>query len=92
MDEVKHVRTLMTSNEKMDLDKDGKPLMKRSMGGMIKSLLYLTASCPHIMFSVCMFGTFQASPEEYHLIKSIFRRLGGTKIFGYGTLKRKFFL
>ena len=35
---------------------------------MIGSLLYLTASRPDIMFSVCMCARFQANHKETHLI------------------------
>jgi hypothetical protein len=34
---------------------------------MIRSLLYVTASRPDAMFSVCMCARFQASPRESHL-------------------------
>jgi hypothetical protein len=42
---------------------------------MIGSLLYLTASRPDIMFSVCLCARFQANPKESHLssLKRIIR-------------------
>ena len=48
--------------------------------GMIRSLLYLTASRPDIMYSVCLCARFQSSPKESHLsaIKRILRYLKGT--------------
>ena len=51
---------------------------------MIGSLLYLTASRPDIMFSVCMCARFQASPKESHLVavKRILRYLIGTHDLG----------
>ena len=47
---------------------------------MIGSLLYLSASRPDIMFSVCMCARFQANPKESHLseVKRIMRYLLGT--------------
>ena len=47
---------------------------------MIGSLLYLTASRPDIMFSVCMCARFQSAPKESHLlaVKRIFRYLSGS--------------
>lgn len=47
---------------------------------MIGSLLYLTASRPDIMFSVCLCARFQSCPKESHLVavKRIFRYLLGT--------------
>ncbi|GJR86943.1 hypothetical protein Tco_0210954 [Tanacetum coccineum] len=43
--------------------------------GMIGSLLYLTASRPDIMFSVCLCARFQEDPKVSHLeaVKRIFR-------------------
>ena len=47
---------------------------------MIGSLLYLTASRPNIMYSVCLCARFQSCPKESHLsaIKRILRYLKGT--------------
>ena len=47
---------------------------------MIGSLLYLTASRPNIMFSVCLYTRFQSNPKESHLkeVKRILRYLKGT--------------
>jgi hypothetical protein len=51
---------------------------------MIGSLLYLCASRPDIMLSVCMCARFQAGPKEAHLttIKRISRYLVYTPKFG----------
>jgi len=48
--------------------------------GMIGSLLYLTASRPYILFSVCLCTRFQSDPRESHLtaVKRIFWYLKGT--------------
>ena len=47
---------------------------------MIGSLLYLTASRPNIMHSVCVCARFQANPKESHLVavKRILLYLIGT--------------
>ena len=47
---------------------------------MTCSLLYLTASRPNIMLSVCLCARFQSYPKESHLIavKRIIRNLKGT--------------
>ena len=52
--------------------------------GMIGSLLYLTASRPDIMFSVCLCARFQSCPKESHLkaLKRIFKYLHGTRSLG----------
>src|SRR3954468_15496733 len=47
---------------------------------MIGSLLYLIASRPDILFSVCLCARFQSDPRESHLtaVKIILRYLKGT--------------
>jgi len=57
--------------------------------GMIGSLLYLTASRPNILFSVCLCARFQSDPRESHLtaVKRIFRYMKGTT--NLGLLYRK---
>ena len=47
---------------------------------MIDSLLYLTASRPDIMLSVCLCARFQSCPKVSHLmaVKRIIRYLKGT--------------
>lgn len=56
---------------------------------MIGSLLYLVASRPEILFSVCLCARFQLDPRESHLIiiKRIFRYLKG--IINIGLCYRK---
>ncbi|GAV63500.1 hypothetical protein CFOL_v3_07018, partial [Cephalotus follicularis] len=51
---------------------------------MIGSLLYLTASRPDILFSVCLCAIFQACPKESHLhaVKRIFKYLAYTPTLG----------
>nr|GFA21204.1 uncharacterized mitochondrial protein AtMg00810-like [Tanacetum cinerariifolium] len=46
---------------------------------MIRSLMYLTASRPDIMFVVCAYARYQVTPKECHLhaVKRIFRYLKG---------------
>ena len=56
---------------------------------MIGSLLYLTASRPNILFSVCLCARFQSDPREAHLtaVKRIFRYLKGTTNLGLLYMK-----
>ncbi|XP_016484355.1 secreted RxLR effector protein 161-like [Nicotiana tabacum] len=51
---------------------------------MIGSLLYLAASRPDIIFSVCKCARFQSAPKELHLtaVKRIIRYLIGTISYG----------
>ena len=60
---------------------------------MIGSLLYLCASRPDIMLSVCMCARYQAAPKECHLkaVKMIVRYLIHTPNFGIWYPKRSSF-
>jgi len=67
----------------------GTKVYQKLYRGMIGSLLYLTASRPDILFSVCLCARFQSDPRESHLtaVKIIFRYLKGTT--NLGLLYRK---
>ena len=84
MDECKPIKTPMPTNGHLDLDEGGNTVDQTIYRSMIGSLLYLTASRPDIMFSVCMCARFQANPKETHLIavKRILRYLKHTPSIG----------
>ena len=84
MMDCKPIKTPMASNGHLDLDEGGNPIDKTLYRSMIGSLLYLTASRPDIMFSVCMCARYQAMPMESHLIavKRILRYLKYTPCLG----------
>ena len=67
----------MGSSIKLDMDEKGKLVDQTKYRDMIGSLLYLTASRPDIMYSVCLYARFQACPKESHwnVVKRIFRYL-----------------
>ncbi|KAI3827813.1 hypothetical protein L1987_01898 [Smallanthus sonchifolius] len=71
-------------NHKLNSDPDGKDVDCRIYRAMIGSLMYLTASRPDIMFTVCICSRFLAKPKESHLIavKRIFRYLKGKQRLG----------
>jgi len=81
MQDANPMDTPMVTDKKLTLDKDGKSVDETTYRGMIGSLLYLTASRPDIMFSVCVCARFQSCPKESHMIavKRILRYLIGTK-------------
>ncbi len=89
MENIKPSRTPMSTNTKLDKDEKGKPVDEKLYRGMIGSLLYLTASRPDIMFSVCLCAYFQSCPKESHLhtVKRILKYLNGTLIQVYGILE-----
>ena len=84
MDTSKSSKTPMATTIKLSKDESGKPIDEKLYRGMIGSLLYLTASRPDIMFSVCLCARFQSSPRESHLhaVKRILKYLCGTLHLG----------
>jgi len=50
--------TLMSTGCYLDKDESGQPVDEKQYRGMIGSLLYISASRPNIMFSVCMCARF----------------------------------
>ena len=55
LEDSKTCNTLMATTTKLEKDDQGKSVDIRLYRSMIGSLLYLTASWPDIMFSVCVF-------------------------------------
>jgi len=84
MDDCKPIKTPMPTNGHLNLDEGGKSVDQTLYHSMIGSLLYLTASMPDIIFSVCMCARFQANPKESHLsaVKRILRYLKHTPSIG----------
>jgi hypothetical protein len=62
MKDGKPIKTPMGTNWHLDLDTGGKSVDQKVYQSMIGSLLYLCASRPDIMLSVCMCARFQADP------------------------------
>jgi hypothetical protein len=58
MKKAKPIKTPMPTNGHLDLDKDGEVVDQKVYRSMIGSLLYLCASRPDIMLSVCMCARF----------------------------------
>jgi hypothetical protein len=54
MDKAKPIKTPMVTNDHLNLDMSGKSVDQMVYRSMIGSLLYLYASIPNIMLSVCM--------------------------------------
>jgi hypothetical protein len=67
MKDAKPIKTPMGTNGHLDLDTGGKSIDQKVYRSMIGSLLYLCASRPDIMLSVCMCARFQVDPKEVHL-------------------------
>jgi hypothetical protein len=84
MKDAKPAKTPMGTDRHVDLNKGGKSIDQKAYRSMIGSLLYLCASRPDIMLSVCMCARFQSDPRECHLVafNRILRYLVATPCFG----------
>ena len=84
MKDAKPAKTPMGTDGHLDLNAGGKSVDQKVYQSMIGSLLYLCASRPHVMLSVCIYARFQADPKEVHLraLKRIMRYLVYTPKFG----------
>jgi hypothetical protein len=81
--DAKPIKTPMGTNGHLDLDTGGKSVDQKVYWSMIGSLLYLCASRPDIMLSVCMCARFQTNSQEVHLraVKRIMQYLVYTPKF-----------
>ncbi|KAL2318887.1 hypothetical protein Fmac_032763 [Flemingia macrophylla] len=80
VDSCKESNIPMSTNCYLDSDISGKEVDQTKFRGIIGSLLYLTASRPDIMFSVCSCARYQATPKESHMtaVKKILKYLKRT--------------
>ena len=90
MENCKEASTPITTGCYLDADEIGVGVDQTKFRQLIGSLLYLTASRPDIMFSVCLCVRFQAKPKESHYVpaKRILKYLKGTIEVGYGIQLR----
>ena len=84
MQDCKGVKIPMPTNGHLCTDENGIDFDQKVYCSMIGSLLYLCASRPDIMLSVCMCARFQATSKESHhkAVKHIFRYLAHTPTLG----------
>ncbi|KAK1414967.1 hypothetical protein QVD17_30733 [Tagetes erecta] len=84
MQDCQTIRTPSDMNCKIQPDPKGKAVDQTLYRSMIGSLMYLTASRPDIMYSVCVCARYQSDPKESHLVavKRIFRYLKGKPSLG----------
>jgi hypothetical protein len=77
MDKTKSIKTLMDTNGHLNLNMGRKSVDQKVYRYIIGFLLYLCASSPDIMLSVCMCVRFQVPPKDCHLraIERIMRYL-----------------
>jgi hypothetical protein len=84
MDKAKPIKKPMGTNGHLDLDLGDTSVNQKVYRFMIGSLLYLCASRPDIMLSVCLCARFQAAPKDCDLraVKKIMRYLVLTSNLG----------
>ncbi|GJU13776.1 retrovirus-related pol polyprotein from transposon TNT 1-94 [Tanacetum coccineum] len=74
LEDSKPMKTPISSDTKLMKDKEYESVDRTKYRGMIGSLLYLMASRPDIMFSVCLCARFEEDPKTSHIeaVKHIF--------------------
>jgi hypothetical protein len=84
MDNAKPIKTHVGTNGYFNLDLGGTSVDQKVYRSMIRSLLYLCASRPDIILSVCLCVRFQATPKDCYLrvVKRIMRYLVPTPNLG----------
>jgi hypothetical protein len=84
MDNAKPIKTHVGTNGYFNLDLGGTSVDQKVYRSMIRSLLYLCASRPDIILSVCLCVRFQATPKDCYLrvVKRIMRYLVPTSNLG----------
>ena len=63
IEDTKPMKIPMATYTKLTKDEEGESVDSTKYRGMIGSLLYLMASRPDIMFSVCLCSRFQEDPK-----------------------------
>nr|GFA25383.1 hypothetical protein [Tanacetum cinerariifolium] len=89
MDSCDPIDTPMVDQLKLDEDPLGILVDRTRFYSMVRSLMYLTASRPDLVFVVCMCARYQASPTKKHLgaLKRVFWYLRGSLNWGLWYLK-----
>jgi hypothetical protein len=84
MKDAKPAKTPMGTDRRLNFNKGGKSVDQKAYRSMIGYLLYLCASRPDIMLSICMCAIFQSDPKECHpvAVKRILRYLVSMPCFG----------
>ncbi|GKC40590.1 putative ribonuclease H-like domain-containing protein, partial [Tanacetum coccineum] len=82
--DVKSASTPVDLEKPLVKDEDDDDVDVHIYRSMIRSLMYLIASRPYIMFAVCACAKFQVTPKTSHLlaVKRIFRYLKGKPTLG----------
>nr|GEZ80915.1 uncharacterized mitochondrial protein AtMg00810-like [Tanacetum cinerariifolium] len=89
LEDSKPTKIPISTEIKLTKDNKADSVDSSKYRGMIGSLLYLTASRPAIMFSVCLCACFQENLKTTYLeaVKRIFRYIKGTSHLGLWYLK-----
>ncbi|GJW07179.1 putative ribonuclease H-like domain-containing protein [Tanacetum coccineum] len=81
---VKTASTPIETNKALTKDEEAEDVGVHLYRSMIRSLMYLIASRPDIMFAICACARFQVTPKTSHLhaVKRIFRYIKGQPKLG----------
>ncbi|KAA3470481.1 Retrovirus-related Pol polyprotein from transposon TNT 1-94 [Gossypium australe] len=84
MEESNYVRNPIGPEQKIDADKEGIKVDATQFKQMMRSLMYLTATRPDLMFIVSLISCFMANPTQLHFAaaKRVLRYLKGTTDYG----------
>nr|GEZ69918.1 uncharacterized mitochondrial protein AtMg00810-like [Tanacetum cinerariifolium] len=85
---LKTSSTPIESNKALLKDEEAEDVDVHLYRSMIRTLMYLTAFRPDIMFAVCACARFQVTPKVSHLhaVKRIFRYLKGQPKLAFSIL------
>jgi hypothetical protein len=84
MEGCKPVSTPLVLNEKLSKEDGSKEADLRQYRSLVRSLLYLTATRPDLMYATSLLSRFMSKPSEVHMgtAKRVLRYLKGTLEFG----------
>jgi len=83
MDKYNPVHNPIVPGEKLEKDKDGAKVDGTYYKQVVGSLMYLTTTCPDIMFVVSLISRYMGNPSQLHLQakRKVLRYLKGTADF-----------
>ncbi|XP_071731346.1 uncharacterized mitochondrial protein AtMg00810-like [Rutidosis leptorrhynchoides] len=84
MEDERIAKNPLSVNHGITLKNTGPKVNPTLYRAIIGSLMYLTASCPDILFATCLCARYQAQPNVNHMLaaKKIMRYLKGTLSLG----------